>query len=344
MGKRRPPGYPRAMPDAPPLRVVFDTDTANEIDDQFALAFALRAPERIRIEAVHAAPFSHGVFFAACAAAAERRGGAPTAFEQLAQSIGPERIEAMVAGTSLADAEQRSFDEIHRVFEAAGVEPGNRVKHGSTSYMTAPDRPVESEAVESLIALAKTARPEAPIHVAIIGAPTNVASALLVDPSIAPQLRVLFLAGYPSGAGLPDDSFNLVQDRHASNVLFESDVPLLYVPGYQVAEVLQLALPAAREWLEGRSRLAQYLYETYIENPIEPSPETPGKSWVLWDVIATAWLIEPAWVPTREVPRARVRADHTWEPVPGGRRTMQEAYGARRNAILADLLERVTRD
>lgn len=332
------------MTDSAPLRVVFDTDTANEIDDQFALAWALRAPERLQIEAVHAAPFSHGAFFAACAAAAEERGGPPTQFEALAQQIGPEQIAALVERTSIADTEQRSFDEIHRVFEAAGVDPGGRVKHGSAAYMTAPDRPVESEAAENLIALAKTASPEAPIHVATIGVPTNVASALLLDPSIAPHLQVIFLAGYPSGAGLPDDSFNLVQDRHASNVLLESDVPLLYIPGYQVAEVLQLALPAAREWLQGRGRLAQSLFETYTNNPIEPEPGKPGKSWVLWDIIATAWLIEPAWVPTREVPRARVRRDHTWASVPEARTTMREAYGARRNLIFGDLIERVTRD
>lgn len=332
------------MPESEPLRVVFDTDTANEIDDQFALAWALRAPERLRIEAVHAAPYSHAVFFGAVADAAEKRGGARTEFEKLAAKLGPERIAALRERTSLAEAEQRSFDEILRVFEAAGVDPGTRVKHGATAYLPDPHTPVESEAVEHLIALAKTASPADPIHVATIGVPTNVASALLVDPSIAPNLHVLFLAGYPSGAGLPDDSFNLVQDRHASNVLFESDVPLLYMPGYQVAEVLQLALPAAREWLEGRGRLGQFLYDAYTHNPIEPEPGTPGKSWVIWDIIATAWLLEPDWVPTKEVPRARVRADHTWEPVPGARTAMQEAHGARRNAIFGDLLARVTRD
>ena len=332
------------MSTPPPLRVVFDTDTANEIDDQFALAWALRAPERIRLEAVHAAPFSHGTFFGALADAAARRGGPATPFEEMAVRMGPDGVARLLERIPVAESEQRSYDEILRVFEAAGVDPGDRVKRGATSFMSGPDEPVESEAVDHLIALAKTASPEAPIHVATIGVPTNVASALLVDPAIAPNLHVIFLAGYPTGAGLPDDSFNLVQDRHASNVLFESEVPLLYVPGYQVAEVLQLALPAAREWLEGRSRLAQYLFDTYTNNPIEPEPGTPGKSWVIWDIIATAWLIEPEWVPTRTVPRARVRADHTWEPVPDSRATMQEAYGARRNAIFGDLLARVTRD
>jgi len=38
-------------------RVVLDTDTYNEVDDQFALAHLLLAPELVRLEAVYAAPF-----------------------------------------------------------------------------------------------------------------------------------------------------------------------------------------------------------------------------------------------------------------------------------------------
>ncbi len=70
-----------------PRRVVIDTDTANEIDDQFAIGWALRAPEQIKIEAVHAAPFSHGRYFSALAAAATARGQAMTDLERLALSV-----------------------------------------------------------------------------------------------------------------------------------------------------------------------------------------------------------------------------------------------------------------
>ena len=39
-------------------RVIIDTDTANEIDDQYALAWALLSPDRVRLEGVTAVPFS----------------------------------------------------------------------------------------------------------------------------------------------------------------------------------------------------------------------------------------------------------------------------------------------
>ena len=44
-----------ALPDGP-VNMVLDTDTYNEIDDQFALVYALLS-EKLTMEAVYAAPF-----------------------------------------------------------------------------------------------------------------------------------------------------------------------------------------------------------------------------------------------------------------------------------------------
>ena len=45
-------------PGKKPVRMVFDTDTYNEIDDQFALVYALISPE-LDVKAVYAAPFKN---------------------------------------------------------------------------------------------------------------------------------------------------------------------------------------------------------------------------------------------------------------------------------------------
>ena len=39
--------------------MVLDTDTYNEIDDQFALVCTLLCPEKLNVEAVYAAPFTN---------------------------------------------------------------------------------------------------------------------------------------------------------------------------------------------------------------------------------------------------------------------------------------------
>ena len=47
-------------PNNRPVRMVLDTDTYNEIDDQFALVYALISPE-LDVKAVYAAPFKNNI-------------------------------------------------------------------------------------------------------------------------------------------------------------------------------------------------------------------------------------------------------------------------------------------
>ena len=49
-------------PPAGPVRVVIDTDTANEIDDQFTLAWALLSQDVLKIEGIYAVPYSFGIY------------------------------------------------------------------------------------------------------------------------------------------------------------------------------------------------------------------------------------------------------------------------------------------
>lgn len=319
-----------------PLRVVIDTDTANEIDDQFALAWALLSPDQLTVEAIHAAPFCHGHYFEAVDRAAERRGGTRTRLESLAEQIGPERRARMRAEHPADEGERRSREEIHRILDVMDLPAPPPVKAGSTRFMESPTDIVESEAAGHLIERAH--RGEGTLYVPTIGAPTNVAAALLMDPSIAERIVVIFLAGYPSASPHGDDSFNLVQDRHASNVLFESDVPLLYQPGYHVAEVLGFSLPDCERWVKGHGPLGDLLHDIYVNNPIDAAVDRVGRSWVIWDIIAIAWLLDPSWAPTFETDRARVTERHTWEPTAG---RMHEAYRVQRNEIFADLLAKL---
>ena len=62
-----PVNFPQISPEqrlamlAPPtgqVRVVIDTDAKNEIDDQFALAWAFLSQDILKIEGVYAAPYS----------------------------------------------------------------------------------------------------------------------------------------------------------------------------------------------------------------------------------------------------------------------------------------------
>ena len=39
------------------IDVILDTDTYNEIDDQFALSYMVKSPEKLNVKAIYAAPF-----------------------------------------------------------------------------------------------------------------------------------------------------------------------------------------------------------------------------------------------------------------------------------------------
>src|SRR5882757_9113736 len=99
-------------PTSSPVHVVLDTDTYNEVDDQFALAHLLMSPDRINLEAVYAAPF----FLPYC----------------------------NDRSTSAIDGMEKSYEEILRVLELVPTPQPPKVFRGSTHFMTGASQPVES--------------------------------------------------------------------------------------------------------------------------------------------------------------------------------------------------------
>lgn len=135
-----------------PLRVIIDADTANEVDDQYALALALGSPERFRIEGIVAAHFG--------------------------DSGGSEGIA-------------KSLRETERVLEKAGLSGRFPVKRGADPF-TYRDAPPRSEGVDFIIERARAATPENPLWLVLLGPATDAAAALLREPAIADRLVVFW--------------------------------------------------------------------------------------------------------------------------------------------------------
>ena len=305
-------------------RVVIDTDAANEIDDQFALAWALLSPE-IEVEAIYACPFSF----------AHRRGAVPAA---------PADARAFSAP---AIGMERSYEEILRVCDLLGGGVHSRVFRGSAGYLQALDAPLHSAAVDHLIATARGMHGDEPLYVVAIGCATNVASALLLAPDIAHKIVVVWTSGYPSCSPQRNNSFNLEQDMLASTWLLDSGVPLVYLPGYQVGAQLRLSLPEMERFVKGRGpkggAIGDYLYQLFTHNPlweIVGFEGYVGYSWVMWDLINFAWLINPAWVPSEIVSTPLLLPDKRWQSDPA-RHPMREAYAVQRDAIFRDFFKKL---
>jgi purine nucleosidase len=292
-----------AVPSLPPagaVRAVLDTDTDNEIDDQFALVYALLSPERIRVESVYAAPFHN------------------------TRSTGPE------------DGMLRSYDEIHRVLRRLPQHRPVPVHQGARSWLPEPKGPVPSPAAADLVERASTG--DEPLFVVAIGAPTNVASALLMEPGIADRVVVVWLGGNP-GSWHRAVEFNVEQDMHASHVLLDSGVPLVHIPCRNVTEHLRTTRAEIDRFVRGRGPIGDYLADIYVEHV----SDQVARSKVLWDVGAVAWLVNPEWVPTAVVHSPLLTSEGTWSHDPR-RHLIREAHWADRDAIFADLFGKLQRE
>ncbi|WP_298827379.1 nucleoside hydrolase [uncultured Piscinibacter sp.] len=303
--------HARLAPRAGRVRVVIDSDAANEIDDPFAIAWALRVPERLQVEAVYATPYSF----------AHRR---PQLRLQQHRQFDPPGIGM-----------ERSHAAIVQVFEALGLDPGGRLWRGSTRYLDSLDAPERSEATDHLIATALATPEDEPLYVVAIGCATNVANALLLEPAIAGRIVVVWTSGYPSHAPHPNHSFNLEQDLLASQWLLDSGVPHVYLPGFHVGAQLRLSLPEMERWVKGRGAIGDHLFDLYTHNPLWELlgiDSFEAHSWVIWDLINIAWLIEPDWVASGVVRTPRLRDDKRWQ-ADATRHPMREAHAVQRDAI-----------
>jgi inosine-uridine nucleoside N-ribohydrolase len=303
-----------------PVRLVIDTDAANEIDDQFAIAWALLRPQQLRIEGLHAAPFSF----------AHRRADLPHAPADAPSFCTP------------GDGMRRSLDEIRRILALLGLPDAGRVHAGSARYLGADGQPVASAAVDHLIALARSLPRGERLWVAALGAPTNVASALLLAPDLVERIVVVWTSAWPTHAPHANASFNFEQDVAASRILFDSGVPLVYLPGFHVGAQLRLSRAEADRHVAGRGAIGAALHALFVHNPLfalYPTDAGRPYSWTIWDLICIAWLLEPRWVPSHLVRAPHVGDDLRWQPGSTQRHRIREGYGVDRDAIFNDLFD-----
>lgn len=286
------------------IDLVIDTDAYNEIDDQFAIAYALCAGERLNVRALYAAPFLNQ------------------------KSVSP------------GDGMEKSYQEIRKLLSLAGVE--RRVLRGSRQYLPDEHTPVHSPAAEDLASRAMAYSPERPLYVAAIGAITNVASALLMNPAIAERMVVVWLGG--NALEWPhNQEFNIRQDVAAARVVFASGVPLVMLPCLGVASAFTTTEHELNHWLRGRNPLCDYLVQNTIS---EAERYAAGHVWsrVIWDVTAVGWLMnsDNRLMQDKLIPTPVPEYDHRWAMNPEGK-LCRYVYSINRDALFEDLFLRLTR-
>jgi purine nucleosidase len=278
------------------VRMVLDTDTYNEIDDQFAVVYSLLSPDRLQVEAIYAAPFTNK------------------------RSSGP------------GDGMEKSYDEILRLLERLHISQTGFVFRGSTSYLTGQSDPGRSPAALDLIEKAFAASENDPLYVVAIGAITNIASAMLIEPEIIRRIVVVWLGGNP--VHIPQVyEFNLGQDPRASQTIFDSGVPLVHIPCLGVASHLLTTKVELEDSIVGRNPISDFLYQRFCEY------SSDHFAWAkeIWDISTIAYLIDESWIPTMLVPSPVLTDDLTYAPPPPDRHLVRVAWNVNRNEVFKDI-------
>ncbi len=269
---------PAAAQTAARIPVVLSTDVGNEVDDQWTIAWLLLSP---RVEVL-------GVMSAQ-------------------------------APTIAAPAGRTSYRILRDVVEnrlAMRVHPP-LIEGGSLPLENA-QTPRPSPAVRFLIEKSKPFTRENRLTVLMIGAATDVASAILTDPTITGRIRVIQM-GFNNRQG--GNEFNIANDPRAAQAILDSDVPLVIGPGDVCRASLSLGFQQAEGLLAARGPIGAWLWEEFqawyfrYVKPIRVNDFS--KPWIIWDNITLAYVL--GMTQHQTAPRPRMQDDFTFVPGAPGR-------------------------
>ena len=138
------------------INVILDTDTYNECDDQFALAYLLKSQERFNIEAITVAPYHHD------------------------------------NNISIQEGNEKSYNEIIKICKYLDFDTTNKVYKGSEDYLQ-NNYNETTKAIEKIIEIAMK---NEKTYILSIGAITNIAIAVLKEPKIIDKIEIIWLGGH----------------------------------------------------------------------------------------------------------------------------------------------------
>ncbi len=282
------------------IPVVLSTDVGNEVDDQWAIVYLLTQP-RFDVKGLMSAH-------------------APTLSPPAGRTA--YRILRNVV------EERLNMHEHPPLFEGASVP------------LSDIHKPEASPAVEFLLRVSKDYAADRRLTVLNIGAITDVASAILRDPSIASRIRVIDMGfqSWPSGGA----EFNIANDVKAMQVVLASGVPLVVGSGDVCKKDLALSLDQARTMVAGRGPVGEWLwteFEAWYYRHVKPIRKNDfSKPWIIWDTITLAHLLDMT--DSEEHPRPVLRDDMNFEhPATGAKITWITRVDSQR--MWKDFLERL---
>jgi purine nucleosidase len=298
------------------VRVVFDTDTNNELDDQHALAYLLFNQATFKIEGI--------------------------------------TINATSSGGNI----DKQYEEAKRILQLCAADTLHVLKGADQSFqniLPAIDSSVYDgkEAVDLMIEQAHQ-RSEDKLVILAVGKLTTVALAVAKDPSIAKQIRLVWL-----GSNYPEPGeHNQNNDTVAMNFLLNSVIDFEMVTvrygkpsGTDAVQITQQEVnqsmpglgPRITAPVVGRHGGEFYCFGDYSVNlfeHIDYHGNPPARA--LFDMAAVAIVKNSSWAQAKEIP-APILIDNTWRDRPANSRTITVWENFNRDAIIKDFFESLSK-
>lgn len=248
--------YHFQVPEQKKIRMIVHTDCKNEADDQYAVAHHLMTPKF----AVKGLIAGH--------------------FDKANQGRYPD------GGTAKA-----SYDEIIKVLDLMHVKDEYPVFMGSARPLADENTPNICPGAQFIVDEAMKDDPR-PLFIAMQGAITDLASAILMEPKICERMTAIWIGGgvYPEGGF----EFNLMQDINAANVVMKSKMPLWQVP-MNVYKQMSVSLAELERKVRPYGKIGNYLFTQMAElnTLLAEIPHWPhGEIWGLGDQGTIAVLME----------------------------------------------------
>ncbi|MBV8830604.1 MAG: nucleoside hydrolase [Acidobacteriaceae bacterium] len=251
--------------------VILSTDVGNEIDDQWAITYMLASPD---LEVL-------GILSAHAPSLPD-----PSAHytylilkdiveKRMGMAIHPPLFE----GSSVALADARS------------------------------SRP--NAAVDFLLSTSKRFSEKDRLTVLVIGAATDIASAIIQDPTIVQRIRVVAMA-FPSERG--GEEYNVANDVVSWQVVLDSNAPLVVGSGDVCRAHLALTFEGAQTMIASHGPIGEWLwseYKAWYYRDVKPLRKNDfSKPWFIWDTIVIAYL--EGMTTQESIPRPKLNADMTF--------------------------------
>lgn len=248
-----------------PLRLIIDADTANEVDDLYAIARAVLEP-RLDIVGITSAQW---------------------------------HTNPRTPNDSVGES-QRLNKEILALMGKTDIP----IPQGANFPMVNEQRAQPSEAAKFIIDQALATPEGEKLSIAILGPCTNIASAVLMEPKIIPKLSVNYLGFWYNVKTNTWNKreFNTNNDPNAVNALINTPNLEFRVMTATTSQHLIFEKTVMDQLLKGRGGIGDYLinrWETYDRFWKETDKEKT--MWTMWDVAIIEALAFPELVTEKEV-------------------------------------------